>query len=68
VCVVPNLRGKTVATAKRLLVRGHCRLGIISRRHSATVAANRILGQHPRAGTRTKAGTKVSVVVSRGRR
>jgi beta-lactam-binding protein with PASTA domain len=64
-CVVPSLRGKTLRSAKRLLVRAHCRLGTVRRQYSARVPAGRIINQRPRARMRLKVGAKVSVTLSR---
>lgn len=65
-CVVPRLVGKRLAVAKRLLVRGHCRLGRVKRVHSRRVKAGRVISQKPRSGARLPEGTRVRVVVSRG--
>jgi subtilisin family serine protease len=62
-CVVPRLSGKTVASARRALSKAGCRLGRVS-----GTRAGRIVRQKPRPGVRKPAGTRVSVVVSRGRR
>lgn len=65
-CVVPRLRGKTLAGAGAALTRAHCRLGAITRTYSATVRFGRVIRQRPTAGTRTTRGARVSVVLSRG--
>ena len=67
-CVVPRLLRKTVPVARRLLRRGGCRLGSTTHAYSAAVAPGRVVAQLPRAGTRHRLGTRVRVVVSRGRR
>jgi hypothetical protein len=67
-CTVPRLRGKTLAQARSALRRSHCRLGAVRRKPSAAVRRGRVLAQRPAAGTRRPAGTRVEVVVSRGRR
>ena len=66
-CHVPKLKGKTVAGAKRLLARAHCRLAAIRSAYSR-VRRGRILAQTPRAGTTLPNHGRVSIVVSRGRR
>jgi Glucodextranase, domain B/PASTA domain len=64
-CVVPKLRGKTLAKAKRLLKRAHCRLGKVTRRVSAKAKPGRIVATRFKAGTRHKAGTRIRVTVAR---
>jgi subtilisin family serine protease len=66
-CVVPNLKGKTVAQARRLLVARKCGLGKTTRASSVKVARGRIMRQSRRPGARLPRGTKVNVVISRGR-
>ena len=67
-CVVPNIRGKTLASAKKKLAAAHCRLGKVTTAKSKTVAKGKVLSQSPRAGTKRTAGAKVNVVLSRGKR
>ena len=67
-CVVPSLVGKTVAQARRLLTSRRCTLGAVRRAYSARYPAGRIMGQSRRAGLRLARGTRVNVLVSRGRR
>jgi hypothetical protein len=67
-CVVPNLRGKTLAQARRLLTARRCALGRVTRARSAKVRRGRVVSQSRRPGARLRRGTKVNVVVSRGRR
>jgi hypothetical protein len=66
-CVVPSLRGKTVAKARRALRLAHCRLGRVSSTRSRR-RRGLIVAQRPRPGAVRADGAKVSVVVSRGRR
>jgi subtilisin family serine protease len=66
-CVVPNLKDKTVARARRLLTARKCQLGKMTRASSAKVARGRIMRQSRRPGMRLPRGTRVNVVVSRGR-
>jgi hypothetical protein len=67
-CRVPNVRGKSVAQARRLLSRANCRLGRTRRVYSNRVRAGRIVKQSKRPGVRLARGTRVNVDVSRGRR
>jgi hypothetical protein len=64
-CLVPRLKGRTVAKARTLLRRAHCALGRVSYGHSR-LRRGRIVLQRPGAGASRPRGTKVSVVVSRG--
>jgi Glucodextranase, domain B/PASTA domain len=67
VCVVPRLRGKSVADADKALAKAHCAPGRISRTRSRSIAKGKVVASNPRAGTRHPAGSKVALVVSRGR-
>jgi hypothetical protein len=67
-CVVPNVRGKTMAAARRAIRRGGCATGRVRRAYSASVARGRVVAQAPRAGAGLRAGAKVSLVLSRGRK
>jgi subtilisin family serine protease len=60
-CVVPNLRGKTIAQARRALVKAHCSLG----RVRAAAKGRRVVSQSPRAGRRLAAGSRIRVTVGR---
>jgi len=66
-CVVPALRGRTVARAKTLLAAAGCKLGAVKRSH-AKVKRGRVVRSAPRAHRVLAAGSRVSVVVSRGPR
>jgi hypothetical protein len=67
VCKVPRVIGKRLATARRLIVRARCRVGRVRRARSRR-PSGRVLSQRPRAGVRRARGTRVNLVVSRGRR
>jgi hypothetical protein len=67
-CVVPNVKGKTVARARTLLSTRRCRLGRVARAFSRTVKKGKVIGQNRRPGLRLALGTRINVVVSRGRR
>jgi len=67
-CVVPNVRGKTPSQARKLLAARRCALGRVTRAYSAKVKSGRIIRQSRRPGARLPRGTRVKVVVSRGRR
>jgi uncharacterized repeat protein (TIGR02543 family) len=67
-CVVPNVKGKPLATAKRRIVAAHCRTGTIRNAKSKTVAKGRVISQSRKPGTRLASGSKINLVVSRGKR
>jgi Glucodextranase, domain B/PASTA domain len=66
-CTVPKLRGKTLKTARRMLRQHHCALGRVRRVRTTHVRRGRIVSSKPRAGSKHKLGTKVGLVISRGR-
>jgi beta-lactam-binding protein with PASTA domain len=66
-CVVPNLKRKTLAKAKRSIAAAHCRIGKVSKAKSKTVPKGRVIVQSPKAGKKLASGSKVTVVVSRGK-
>jgi len=68
VCAVPRLRGLTLLTARRQLVKRGCAIGRVTRTGSRRVARGRVVGQRPAPGLRLRRGTRVAVVLSRGRR
>jgi eukaryotic-like serine/threonine-protein kinase len=67
-CVVPNVRGKTVAKAKAALRARRCAAGRITRTFSAKVKKGRVIAQSKRPGTRHPRNTKVNLTVSEGAR
>jgi PASTA domain len=66
-CVVPNVRGRTLASARIALGRANCAVGRITRRASTTVPKGRVISTAPRAGARLASRARVSLVVSSGR-
>jgi hypothetical protein len=67
-CVVPNVKRKTAAAARRAIRRAGCTVGRIRRSHSASVRTGRVVSQSPRAGARRAVGAKVGLVLSKGKR
>jgi hypothetical protein len=65
-CVVPKVKGKTLAAAKRAIKSRHCRVGTIKRATSRTVKKGHVISQKPRPGRRLRHGAKVNLVVSKG--
>jgi eukaryotic-like serine/threonine-protein kinase len=68
VCKVPKVKGKKLAAAKTAIRHAHCGVGKITKAFSTKVRKSRVVSTKPRAGTRHGAGTKVRLVVSKGRR
>jgi hypothetical protein len=66
-CRVPKVVGKRVASAKRTIAQRHCRTGKVrnaySRKHKGIV-----ISQNRRPGRVLPGGSKINLVVSRGRR
>jgi hypothetical protein len=65
-CVVPNVRGKSLAAAKNTLNAHFCSAGKIKNAASSTVAKGRVISQSPSPGSHLPYGGKVSLTVSTG--
>ena len=63
-CVVPRLRGKTLAAAKRALKKAHCAIGKVTKRASKK-RPGRVISQSRRPGRKLRNGAKVGVVLAR---
>ena len=68
VCMVPNIRGRTLPAAKRTISRAHCRVGNIRRNYSRRVVKGRVISEYPKPPTVLPSGGRVDLIVSRGRR
>jgi hypothetical protein len=66
VCIVPRVTGKKLAAARRSIRKAHCGVGRVRRARSRR-PSGRVVAQSLRPGLRRPMGTKVNVVVSRGR-
>jgi hypothetical protein len=66
-CKVPKLVGKGLAAARRSIRAAHCSLGRV-RYSRSTRARGKVVSQKPRAGRTFAVGTRINLVVSRGRR
>jgi uncharacterized delta-60 repeat protein len=66
-CVVPGLSGKTVSEASVGLKHSYCSRGRISTRLSNKIERGRVISSTPRRRTRLPGGSRVDLVVSRGR-
>jgi hypothetical protein len=67
-CTVQKAEGMTLPAAKRTIARATCRVGKIRRAYSKNVKRGRVISQKPKFGAVLRAGGKVSLVVSRGKR
>ena len=67
-CRVPNVRGKTLAAARRSIRRARCTVGKVTRKPSGRVKRGRVISQSLRAGRLLPVGAKVRLIVSGGRR
>ena len=66
VCKVPKVKGRTLRRAKAALRRAHCGVGRVTRTRSSAVRRGRVIKSSPRAQTRHRAGTRVTLTISRG--
>jgi hypothetical protein len=67
-CVVLDFRYERLPSAKRYVRDGGCRLGRVIHRSSRSVAKNRAISPRPAVGTVLPSGSRVDIVMSRGRR
>lgn len=67
VCVVPRLRGATLAVARSRISRAGCSVGAV-RRTRNRLRRGRVVSQTPAAGRRVSLRGRVNVTLSRGRR
>ena len=65
-CRVPNVKGKTVREARRVITRAGCKAVVMGRRYSASAAPGRVIGQSVKAGRRVRRGTVIRLLLSRG--
>lgn len=66
-CVVPNLKGKKLATAEKSIVQAHCGVGKIKKAKSSHIKKGSVISQSSGAGKSLPKGTKVNLVVSKGK-
>ena len=66
VCVVPNVKGKLLASAKAALKAASCGTGTVSNAYSSTVPAGYVISESPTAGSKLAVGAKIALVVSKG--
>jgi plastocyanin len=64
-CMVPRLKGKTLAAAKKRLARAHCAVGKITKRKGPKRKKGKVVAQTPKPGTSKPAGSKVRLVIGK---
>jgi beta-lactam-binding protein with PASTA domain len=67
-CTVPNVVGKRLAAAKQSVARSHCRTGKVGHARSRGSRKGVVVSQSRRPGRVLPAGSKIDLVVGRGRR
>jgi alpha-tubulin suppressor-like RCC1 family protein len=67
-CIVPRVKGKSIAGAKAAIAATPCSLGSVTRAYSAVVRRGHVISQRPATGTHLPHGGKVNLVVSRGKK
>lgn len=67
-CVIPNVKRKPLSAARQAIGKAGCVAGKVTKAFSTKIAKGRVISQKPRAGARVATGTKVSLVVSKGKR
>ena len=67
-CNVPGVRGMRLVDAEREIVRANCTRGKIRYAYSTRVRRGHVISDHPRHGTVLPKNSKVSLLVSLGRR
>ena len=65
-CLVPKVKNKPLAVAKRAILARHCRVGRIRRAYKKTVKKGRVISEKPKPGTVLPSGSKVDLIVSSG--
>lgn len=67
-CKVPNVVGRRLASAKRTIAARHCSTGKVGHGYSRKRRKGVVISQSRRPGRVLPAGSKIKLVVSRGRR
>ena len=67
-CRVPKVVGKRLASAKRTIVRRHCRTGNVRYAYSRKRRKGVVIAQSRRSGRVLPARSSINLIVSRGRR
>jgi hypothetical protein len=68
VCVVPKVKHKTLAEARRLIVAAHCSVGHVKHRYSRIKKGHVVWQRWAKPGTRRPGGTPIYLWVSKGKK
>jgi PASTA domain len=66
-CVVPKVVGKTEAAAVKALSAAHCGLGKVKKTKSGKVKKGKVISQGTASGKSLAGGSKVSLMISKGK-
>ncbi len=66
-CKVPKVVGKTQASAEKAIRKAGCKVGAIKKRRSSHVKKGTVVSQGVSAGRSVVSGTKIGLVVSKGK-
>jgi hypothetical protein len=64
-CLVPNVVGRRLGTAKTLIRRKHCRVGTVTYVRSTRKRLRRVIHERPARGRRLKNGTRINLWLGR---
>lgn len=67
VCVVPKVKGKKLAAAKRAITAAHCSVGTVKKKKSTTGQKGKVVSQKPKPGKHLSKGAPVNLVVGKGK-
>jgi hypothetical protein len=67
-CVVPKVKGTRLKVARHAITAHDCRVGKTEHAFSEKVKRGHVISQNPRPTRRLRKGSKINLVVSRGRR
>jgi beta-lactam-binding protein with PASTA domain len=67
-CLVPNVKNRPLATARRMISSRHCTIGTIRPAYSNRVKKGRVISQKPKPASLLPNHGKLTLVVSRGRK
>jgi beta-lactam-binding protein with PASTA domain len=67
-CMVPKVVGKKISAAKLAIAKRHCRTGKVGYAYSRKHTKGIVISQSRRPGRVLPAGSKIDLVVSRGRK
>ena len=64
-CTVPRVVGLRLAKARTRIVRAHCRVGKVARKHVSRARRGKVVSQTPKSGRKLKNGARVNLVVGK---